>query len=638
MEKHQEIFIKASLDTYNKTHKNTDISVISTKTIRDILTKKYLTAADMKAVSYLFNTLILRGPPKGSNKTGLLMPDSVKEWLTNMQKISTSSIEGYVYITDIYTDDVKVIIKVPQKPSEGTSSIIREYYIGLMAINKLRYIVPTFVYTLGGFICNDSYTIRKRVRSPITTLDAKVVIKPESCTQPTSPFIITELIPGNSMKNALESKSITFDIWLLLFAQILLGLEVAQREVNFTHFDLHTSNVMIRTDKDIKYTVPLDNMTYNVQNTNHLPVIIDFGQSTITLDGNTVGSFDFPVYGMMNFMVPGYDIYKFLCSCISNAEDLLKYQIINLFALYGEDDPYNIVTTLSAGVEIAISEYCSRATFSKVASYTPLMFFKLLYAHPKYYRKLEQNITVKYRHKFIPIQISSTIQQYDTIIGYPEEGRRKAIELTEKYAHANDSYTLTAYNINILTNYNKFLKSSKIRENIAMLRSSNTDNKVEMDLVRLERVFAIVLPSQSMLDKAVRDILDVQLIDTILLGRDQEIEIIENKENKENIQENKENKENIQALSTLKLYKDLSLNILDKKRTIKELKVTVAYLHKLQPYLQFYYTILELELQSKYSTWLSKFRHSNILDFYQTNIDTNNRAMRWAITLSSSIV
>ena len=447
-------------------------------------------------------------------------------------------------------------------------------------------------------------------------------MKPESCTQPTSPFIITEKIPGNSVHNALTNNEISFDTWLLLFAQILLGLEVAQREVNFTHFDLHSGNVMIRTDNDIKYTVLLDTMTYKVHRTRHLPVIIDFGQSSVTMEKNIVGSFDFPFYGMMNFMVPGYDMYKFLCSCASNASDLVRYEIMELFTFYGEDDPYNITNTWSVGIRAAIDEYCSRVTFSKAAVYTPLMFFKMLYAHPKYHKKLEQNIKVKFRQEFISVQYSITTKEYDTIFGYPEEGRQKAIELTEKYMHTNTSYIMTAYNIHLLTEYNKSLKSSKIRDNIAKLHSSNIQEYIQIDLIRLEKVFGIVLPEQEVLDKAVNDILAIQLLDREKIA----IQNIENLNLNINIENN-----------TVNLYKDLSVNISAKKHAIKELRANVDYQVKLQPYLQLYYTILELKIQDKYAIWISKFRYSSILDFYDRNIDINNRAIRWSTTLSSSI-
>ena len=557
----QEKLIRDSLNMYNKSERN-HVCKISTKTLKDILTKKYFTGADMKRVSCLFNTLIMQSGTHQS-KSSLYMPDSVKEWLKIMIKINTSSVNGFAYITDIYTEDIQVVIKVPKYTGyDDILDMIREYYIGLMAVNKLRYIVPTFVYTLSAFVCNNTYD------------NGKDVLKPESCTLPTSPFLILEKIPGNSVHSAMTNNEITFNVWLVLFAQLLLGLEVAQREVNFTHFDLHAGNVMIRTEQnDIDYNVPLDTMTYKVHNTKQVPVMIDFGLSSVKVDSVTIGnkSQEYNEFGILKCMVPGYDVYKFLCACAYYSKDIME-----LFTLYGTDDPYDVVNT---GIDKAKNEYFAKATFSKVATYTPLMFFKLLYAHPKYHKILKPFITVENRKEFISIQ-------------YPEEDHTEhCIPYWDPVGP--HSYILTEYNIHILTRYNKFLKSKKIQAKIDTLRSTNSPEYIKIDLFQLEKVFNILLPDQHTLDKAVSDILDVQ----IAINSNNEI---------------------IPLRGAL-------------RETLREaLREAVAYQVELEPYLQLYYTILEI---NEYTAWVDKFEKSELFRFYKANVDTNNRAMRWSITL-----
>ena len=63
----------------------------------------------------------------------------------------------------------------------------------------------------------------------------------------------------------IETNEINFNQWLLIFIQTLLGLEVAQREVRFTHFDLHPGNLMIRKKDNFNYTIPLDINTYYIK-------------------------------------------------------------------------------------------------------------------------------------------------------------------------------------------------------------------------------------------------------------------------------------------------------------------------------------------------------------------------------------
>ena len=50
-------------------------------------------------------------------------------------------------------------------------------------------------------------------------------------------------------------------------------------------------------------------------------------------------------------------------------------------------------------------------------------------------------------------------------------------------------------------------------------------------------------------------------------------------------------------------------------------------------YLQFFFTILELNLDDEFSEWLNVFEQSEIYSFYTKNIVKNEQARRWAKTL-----
>ena len=67
-----------------------------------------------------------------------------------MKKLNVKSSEGIVYISDILSENIQVIIKVPQEDT-GFDDLIREYFIGIAALNRLRYFIPNFMYTLGSF-------------------------------------------------------------------------------------------------------------------------------------------------------------------------------------------------------------------------------------------------------------------------------------------------------------------------------------------------------------------------------------------------------------------------------------------------------------------------------------------------------
>lgn len=581
MERSQEKFILEQLNAYpicEISEKYTDkVKEVSIQVVRNILNKNFISGSDMKAVHYLFDTIFLSATKKNKREKGLYnLSKHIKQFVTKMEKLHVKSTEGFVYDTDIFSKDIQVVIKIPQLES-GFESMIREYFIGIKAINKLQYIIPVFVYTLGSFLC------------PKPTKTGKIYTNRTNNTA----YVLYEKISGEPIGKLLNNKEINFDQWLLIFVQILLGLEVAQREVRFTHFDLHTGNVMVCHNDNFNYTVPLDTTSYNVNNTDLIPVIIDFGLATSYIDDRYIGSFKHARYGMLNFMVPGYDMYKFIIYSVSNSKDPdMKQNIMNLFQFYGDNDPYDILKKGSSGVSKATKEYCREASFSPVANYTPLMFVEWIC---KIYRhKLQPNITVSERMLYIPIRYSSIIKEYDDIFHYSQEGRYKAIELADECINLKPSYVMTKYNIKVLENYNKGLQSPDIASHIKGLNIflNASENLLNIDIAMMEKVFEIKIPSQ-------RELKDI--VDNIL-----------------NITIRHPNPEN-------------------KRKAVKDLDILV-YQEKLKPYLQFYFTILEIDLEDRFTEWIQRFKTSDIFQFYTKNVTQNERAIRWGQTLLASIL
>jgi len=300
-----------------------DIDQISTPIVKDVLTNNFKNGVDMNAVVCMFDNLFLSTAK--SKQHGLFhLSVHVTKWVKKLEKIDIDSSAGFIYFSDILSD-IKVIIKLPQDSESDYYDMIREYFIGITEINKLRYTLPNFVYTFGAFIC---------------PMDKGVLCKGEDDSK-TIPFVVFENIPGENMQKMLEDEKLDFHQYLGMFIQVLLALEVAQRTVGFCHFDLHTGNLMCRTIRDeCKYTVPLDNMVYEVTAKEYLPVIIDFGLSTVKHNGNVVGSYTFPEHGMMHYMLPGVDMFKFLYYSCTFSQGNVQRQILNLMSFYGKDDPY----------------------------------------------------------------------------------------------------------------------------------------------------------------------------------------------------------------------------------------------------------------------------------------------------------
>lgn len=587
MESFQQTFILENLNAISDSEKlekkrNYNSKEISSR-ISLILKQAYPTGSDMKAVFYLIDSLFLSGSDKKVREKGLYsLTKNIKTCIKKMEHLPVKSKEGLIYITHFFSSDVQVIIKIPRKP-KGIESKVREYFIGIKAINTLRYLTPSFVYTLGAFLCPKPGEI-------------------ESCdSSKNTAFVLYEKIPGESVQSLLTNDKLDFKQFLLLLCQLLLGLEVAQREVRFTHFDMHTDNVMVRFGSgDSSYAIPLDMNTYIVNDPEFIPVVIDFGAATSFIDGKYIGSYDYISHGMLNFMVPGYDMYKFMIYCSRKTQNLkLKDRIMSIFDFYGEDDPYFIAKNKLKGIETAAGNYCKDLTFSNAANRTPLMLLDWILK--KYSSKLKSKLIVKERRNYISVQYSKIIKEFEDIFSFTRVNDGKdnpdnALALINKCMNSKPSYVMAAYGIKVLEKYNKCLECNELKAKIDLLYKELTKSKdylLTSDRYNLEKVFAIKTPSQEELDLCISKVLKIKIRHS---------------------------------------------NAKEKEDVVKNLENLLLYQEDLKPYLQFYFTILELNDQSILKDWINRFKVSGVYLFHIKNVAQNERVTRWSQTLMASII
>lgn len=536
-----------------------NIDKISTPIVKDIINNKFKNGLDMDAVVCMFNNLFLSS--SHSKQDGLLVLSvHVSKWIKKLEKINVDSVSGYVYFSDILSD-IQVIIKLPQNAS-GYTDMIREYFIGITSINKLRYTLPNFVYTFGAFLC-------PMEKGQLCNGD-----KTDSI-----PFVVFEKIPGENMQKMLENKKLTFPQYLRMFVQVLLALEVAQRTINFTHFDFHTANLMCRTIKNqCKYTVPLDNLMYEVIATEYLPVIIDFGLSTVTYDNHIIGSYKFPEYGMKNYMIQGVDMFKFLFHSCLYSKGNLQRQIINLLYFYGQDDPYKILIKGYEGLDEGMDEYVKKGSYSRVATNTPLEFLNWILDQQEY-----NDITstcIKKKERGIYVSLSYPITMF-------KRGRDDAIKLLNR--SIKSSYIMSKYFLYVVEGYNNKFKSTK---NIHNYIVKSKVKMIKNDYKLLDEYTKLVLPDIMKIKDDSKRILMIKINSKIL----------------------KTDKTNV-----LKLIERYFKNI--------------TFFTDILPYLQYVYTIREINLEKIYSKFLTSFLVSPQYKMYNQNFMFVIRTQRWCSTL-----
>jgi hypothetical protein len=214
-----------------------------------------------------------------------------------------------------------------------------------MTLNNLSTIVPNFVKTVGSVV-----------------FDKQIIIS-------------YDYIKGDTLEDILNKLS--FKEFLNIFIQLLFSLEIAQRQYRFCHYDLHLKNIILKPiSKPYRYSIVLDTKRYDIIAEKYIPVIIDFGYSCITVDDNTIGSYDFPQYGMMNFLVPCSDMYKLLFHSYVKSKGDLNRQISSLYLFFGKKDPYKILLSSNEELEIISKTYLKKVTYSLIASFTPFDMIK----------------------------------------------------------------------------------------------------------------------------------------------------------------------------------------------------------------------------------------------------------------------
>ena len=159
----QALSISSKLNVYKPCEIKTKyidlLDKVSKPMLQYILSKKFMKGADMKAVLCLFDTLFLSLSIIKENGIYVLTKEITK-YIDTLDLLSTGA-DGSVYNATFFSD-IEVVIKLPfneegedeDKIKRKMEMMIREYYIGIKGMNKLRYIVPNFVYTLGCFMCD----------------------------------------------------------------------------------------------------------------------------------------------------------------------------------------------------------------------------------------------------------------------------------------------------------------------------------------------------------------------------------------------------------------------------------------------------------------------------------------------------
>jgi hypothetical protein len=257
---------------------------------------------------------------------------ALKDSVKNLKRIGAESLSGNAIRADLDGGHDQVIIKTP-RTADAEKDLTHELFVGLFGTNQLREGTATeagieqFAMVYGGL----------KASRPVIARNKEVVSLIDATQADQVPYVLYENIhPATSMAEYVTK--CTGADYLRAVVQVCSALDVAERKVGFTHYDLHDENVLVtpiritgQPDKQL-YSMPFTSRSGQVRYvvTSSLTSIIDYGNSTIRYsDGGQppdVRDIGVDNEGLSNYgILPGpwifYDIYKFL---MFNAFQLMK--------------------------------------------------------------------------------------------------------------------------------------------------------------------------------------------------------------------------------------------------------------------------------------------------------------------------
>jgi len=241
---------------------NIDAQLLQEYSINELYNDDVLTAAKC-VINSLFYTKI--------DNDDLTYNIFIKQYIHNLTKIGKKSASGFAFNADFKDVSDMFIIKTIQN-YEQDEDLLHELMVGLYGTNRLRPFIPNFAYIYGGFKCSP----------PIFGENDEVVDWCNNNKNSVNYILYENVNPSISIKEFISKCSV--DEFLNIFLQILYALDFAHKKIDFTHYDLHGSNILLRIpnpdEPDKLYQIP-----YKTENgweyitTRYIPTFIDYGMS-----------------------------------------------------------------------------------------------------------------------------------------------------------------------------------------------------------------------------------------------------------------------------------------------------------------------------------------------------------------------
>jgi hypothetical protein len=313
------IFIsKNPVCTINKLSKDSgDLANLRPEELKAVLHDNFYNASVMKE-SLCVAESIFYGD---SHNTGLSKNVKIRHWIKDLHQIGAESVAGYALLAGVGDATDVFVVKVPRDSADD--DLQHELFVGLYGTNPLRALVPNFSYIFGGFRCSP----------PIIGVKGEkidIYCNEDLGAQNVNYVLYEKIFPNVSMKEYVQT--CTGIDFINKYLQVLYGLRTGYKNCEFTHYDLHSENVIIWDILNGMTAIPYETeqgSEYLI--TDKISTIIDYGNAFIRYKGKPYGVFGLPHYGVSGLNgFPMHDAYKLLGFCMADMLEAKNMECFNM--------------------------------------------------------------------------------------------------------------------------------------------------------------------------------------------------------------------------------------------------------------------------------------------------------------------
>jgi len=196
--------------------------------------------------------------------------NNLDEWLTFDKMLDKTGKQGQVGLLNFKNINQKCLFKMSQ-----TINFLVNHEITIMrGLSELSNYCPHFCKGIGTLKCKMEPK-HKKTKNPFE-IKTKYAIEKE--------ILLCEYIENSSkFYNYIKSEKDNENVLYSIVKQVLMAINIAQKKKKFTHYDLHSNNIMIKKcNKDLVFIYKIDDENqFCIPTVGHYPVIIDFGFSYI---------------------------------------------------------------------------------------------------------------------------------------------------------------------------------------------------------------------------------------------------------------------------------------------------------------------------------------------------------------------